>query len=175
VRETGDRSDHDASFCEFATAAQRGLYLLAFSLTGDHHTAEDLVQTALVRSYSRWHRLRTQEPHAYARRIVVNAHRDRWRRDRGREQLVYEPPETQASGVDPESLAPDRYDVAAALQNLTARERKVIALRYLADLSERETSDLLRMSEGAVRSALHRAVSKLRQDPNLNGIELEQL
>jgi RNA polymerase sigma-70 factor (sigma-E family) len=174
VNDNGERDDHEASFCAFATSAQRGLYLLARSLTGEHHSAEDMVQTALIRTYSRWSRLRHQEPLAYARRIVVNAHRDRWRRDRGRERLVSDAPETPLGDLGPESLAPDRSDVGAALQRLTAKERKVVALRYLADLSERETGELLNMSEGAVRSALHRAVAKLRLDPSLSDVKVEQ-
>jgi DNA-directed RNA polymerase specialized sigma24 family protein len=85
MRVSGEHDDHDAYFCKFATAVQPSLHLLALSPTGEHHIAEDLVQTALIRTYSRWPRLRVQEPLAYARRIIVNAHRDRWRRDRGRE------------------------------------------------------------------------------------------
>jgi RNA polymerase sigma-70 factor (sigma-E family) len=174
MRVNGERDDHDASFCKFATAAQPSLHLLALSLTGDHHGAEDLVQTALIRTYSRWPRLHAQEPLAYARRIIVNAHRDRWRRDRGREKLVSEAPETVVNGMSPDVLTPSRHDVAAALQHLTEKERKVVALRYLADLSERETSELMNMSEGAVRAALHRAVGKLRVDPSLTDVKVEQ-
>ncbi|WP_278260018.1 sigma factor [Nocardioides convexus] len=53
-------------------AAWPSLYRTAILLTGDHGLAEDLVQTALARTYARWGRLR--EPAAargYARRALV--------------------------------------------------------------------------------------------------------
>jgi RNA polymerase sigma-70 factor (sigma-E family) len=160
---------NDESFCAFATSAHAGLFYLALSLTGDRELSEDLVQTALVRAYARWGRLRGGEPLAYCRRIVVNAQRDRWRRHRGREVLVDQPPDIGGVADDGAQAVADRDEVARALQRLTLKERRVIVLRLLSDLSEQETADQLNMTAGAVRSALHRGVEKLRSDEQLAG------
>lgn len=156
------QSAADEAFTRFATGCHRSLFALALSLTGDRVAAEDLVQTALARTYQRWARLSRpdQDPLGYARRIVVNANTDRWRRHRGREQLT---------AVLPESTVPDgtaniveRAWVLDAMRQLTDKERRVVALRFLLDLSEQQVADELQMNPSAVRSATYRAVSKLR-------------
>jgi RNA polymerase sigma-70 factor (sigma-E family) len=169
----GHRLSNDESFCAFAARAHSGLFYLALSLTGDRGLSEDLVQTALVRAYAKWGRLRGGEPLAYCRRIVVNAQRDRWRRNRGREVLVDEPPDVGGVADDAAQAVADRDEVARALLRLTPKERRVVVLRLLSDLSERETADELGMTTGAVRSALHRGVDKLRSDHQLAGQWLE--
>jgi RNA polymerase sigma-70 factor (sigma-E family) len=152
----------DEGFTQFATGCHRALFALALSLTGDRGAAEDLVQTALARTYQHWSRLSRpeQNPLAYARRIVVNANTDRWRRHRGREHLT---------DVIPEPTSPDASEQVAerawllqALQQLTVKERRVVALRFLLDLSEQQVADELDMNPAAVRSATYRAVQKLR-------------
>ena len=65
-------------FDEFAAEHTAGLIKLAFMVSGDRDRAEDAAQEALVRAYQRWSRL--DNPLAYARRVVVNATRDEWRR-----------------------------------------------------------------------------------------------
>ena len=67
-----------SSFEAFAAAHSAGLIKLGLMVSGDRGRAEDAAQEALVRVYQRWSRL--DDPLAYARRIVVNATRDDWRR-----------------------------------------------------------------------------------------------
>ena len=68
----------EAEFEEFA--AREGGRLLGFALllTGDRQDAEDLVQVALLRSAGRWSAAR-ERPEGYARAVLVNLARDRWR------------------------------------------------------------------------------------------------
>ena len=87
------RGDLETEFRLFAGAQRAGLYRAALVLTADPGAAEDLVQTALMRTYARWPRLREQDPGGYARRVIRNANIDRWRRDRGRERLTADVPE----------------------------------------------------------------------------------
>ena len=75
-------SDNDG-FDEFATAAWPRLRRSAYLLTGDHHLAEDLAQTALVRTYAHWRRVRRADALAYTRRVLVNLNIDRIRRRHG--------------------------------------------------------------------------------------------
>jgi DNA-directed RNA polymerase specialized sigma24 family protein len=70
----------DAGFVAFAR--RRGPHHLrtAVLLTGDWHTAEDLVQTCLAKLYRVWHRLDTgADPDAYLRRMLINTQRSWWR------------------------------------------------------------------------------------------------
>ena len=72
----------EQEFDEFAAAAWPRLRRSAYLLTGDHHLAEDLAQTALARTYASWRRVRRSDALAYARKVLVNANIDRLRRRR---------------------------------------------------------------------------------------------
>jgi RNA polymerase sigma-70 factor, ECF subfamily len=54
--------------------------------------------------------------------------------------------------------------VLAGLNRLRARDREIIALRCIAELSTRETAEVLGISEGAVRTRLHRALGALTSE-----------
>ena len=58
----------DEDFAEVARASYGGLRHAAYLLTGDRHVAEDAAQTALVRTYAAWSRVRRDDAYAYARR-----------------------------------------------------------------------------------------------------------
>jgi sigma-70-like protein len=73
-------SPHDAEYDEFVAASWRRLCWTAYMLTGDRQLAEDLAQTALVKTYVAWPRVRRDDAFAYARRVLVNANIDRLRR-----------------------------------------------------------------------------------------------
>jgi DNA-directed RNA polymerase specialized sigma24 family protein len=61
-------------FAQFVEARQRALQRTAWLLTGDWALAEDLVQTALARSWPRWERIRRRDdPEVYVRRVLVNS------------------------------------------------------------------------------------------------------
>jgi RNA polymerase sigma-70 factor (sigma-E family) len=158
--------DDDRDFRAFVHDQEPMLLRVASLLTPDPGIAAALVQTALTRTYSRWPRLRDQNPAAYARRIVVNANVDRWRRDRGRERLTDHVPEP-ASGDVAEGVA-DRDALHRAMADLTLAERRVVALRFLVDLSEADTAAELGLPLGTVKSTTHRAVLKLRTSPHLH-------
>ncbi|MQA36275.1 sigma factor, partial [Modestobacter roseus] len=67
-------------FEDFVSREQAALLRLAVLLTGDRGHAEDLVQTALLKSYRHWGRVTcTGDPTAYVRRVLVTSHTS-WRR-----------------------------------------------------------------------------------------------
>jgi RNA polymerase sigma-70 factor (ECF subfamily) len=68
----------------------------------------------------------------------------------------------EVSFEDTEDDALQRLHLRAALGKLDQRSQEIIALRYGADLSDRQIGDLLEMKPGAVRVAMHRAFGKLR-------------
>lgn len=139
---------------------------MAIALTGDRSSAEDLVQIALSRTYSRWPQLIDQQPLAYARRIILNANHDRWQRRSVREQTTQVVPDAPAT--DALAVVVDRAAAVAALSELTNRERRVVLLRFLVDLTEAETAHELGIALGTVKSTTHRALAKLRTSGHLH-------
>jgi len=72
----------DDGFREFVLVSTPALSRFAYLLTGDHHLAEDLLQSALANTYRHWRRIRDDNPRAYVRRAMVNEHTSWWRRVR---------------------------------------------------------------------------------------------
>jgi RNA polymerase sigma-70 factor (sigma-E family) len=160
------RQDFDAEFRLFAAGQRRGLYRVALVLCGDPGIAEDLVQTALMRTHARWSRLREQDPAGYARRVITNANIDRWRRDRGREHLFDVVPDRASSDVSVQ--AAERDAVMRALSELSVQERRVVVLRFLDDATESDTARQLGIPLGTVKSVTRRAIAKLRDSDHLS-------
>jgi RNA polymerase sigma-70 factor (sigma-E family) len=152
------KAERDVAFTAFVEQATPSLLRTAWLLTGDHHAAHDLVQAALVRTYVAWPRVRPETALAYARRILVNERTDRWRRH-GAELTVAAPPEGTST---PGSETEDRDVVVRLLATLPEQQRKVVVLRYYADLSEQATADALNISVGSVKSAASRGLATLR-------------
>ncbi|WP_327038351.1 SigE family RNA polymerase sigma factor [Micromonospora maris] len=150
----------DAEFVEFVQAASGRLAHAAYLMTGDHHQAEDAAQTALVRTYASWSRVRRDDPYAYTRRVMINYIVDNWRRPI-REYPVDEVPHQRRGDVADEVTA--RRWLQLALGALTARQRAIVVLRYLFDLPEQQVARELDVSLGTVKSTTSRALEKLRQ------------
>src|SRR5581483_9940318 len=72
-----------ARFGEFAASRMAALLRVAYLLTGDQHAAEDLVQSALAKTYGRWRSVRQQDPEGYVRAVMYREQVSWWRR-RGR-------------------------------------------------------------------------------------------
>ena len=152
--------DAEAEFDRFVQASSPALFRAAYLLTGNRHEAEDLLQTTLEKCALRWRRLDPM-PLAYARRVLYHLQVDRWRRRSfGRETSVDVVPET--AGSDPAADTDLRRTLAAALGLLTRRQRAVLVLRYVEDLSEVEAADILDVSVGTIRSTASRALARLR-------------
>ncbi|TDC20985.1 SigE family RNA polymerase sigma factor [Streptomyces sp. 8K308] len=153
----------EEDFRSFMTARWPRLLRTAYFLTGNHHDAEDLVQTALARAASKWHRVRqADDPDAYVWRIVVNANVDRLRRFRIPEWLTNRFPDRHTSDASDQLIVRD--ELLAALAKLSALQRAVVVLRYLEDRSEAEVAALLGKRVGTVRTHNARALRRLRGD-----------
>ena len=150
----------DAGFDVFVRQHGQLLCRAAFLLTGDHHLAEDLVQTALARTYARWKHVRRDDALAYARRVLVNLNVDRLRRRRPVE--VRDAIPDRADPGQAHAGSDDRDEVVRLLATLTERERRVVVLRHYFDLPEEVVAKELGISPGTVKSTLSRSLAKLR-------------
>ncbi len=163
----------EAEFVGFVTARQQALLRFAYLLTSDHHTAEDLVQTALAKAYLSWGRLRDRGAlDAYVRRIIVNENFNLWRRPWKRNESPSD--ELPEAGVS----SPETHDGDAMwriVQTLPTRQRATVVLRYYEEMSEAETAMVLGCSVGTVKSQTSRGIAALRSafaaDPGLLGGE----
>jgi RNA polymerase sigma-70 factor (sigma-E family) len=151
-------------FEEFMTSRWPGLVRLAFGLTGDRWLAEDLAQTALASAYASWWRVRrADDPDAYVRRILINASKGRWRRNRVAEQPADASAEVPGpAAADPAATVGERSALRAALAGLPPRQRAVVVLRYWEDLTDEQAAALLGCAASTVRSQAARALAKLR-------------
>lgn len=154
-------------FREFAVAHTASLHRMAYLLCGDEHRAHDLVQTALIRTYRHWSRIRGGSPYGYARRVIATARIDGWRRTR---REVLQSPHDVAVAHDVRASSPDgvpavveRDRLVRALRRLGPRQRKVIVLRHLLDMSEADVAAELRITTGTVKSQLSRGLDRLRE------------
>ncbi|WP_406090693.1 SigE family RNA polymerase sigma factor [Kitasatospora purpeofusca] len=155
------KAERDADFNAFVTGAWPRLMRTAFLLTGDRYLAEDVVQTALERTYAAWGRVtKADEPYAYVRRIVINEHARRFRR-RVPEQLVNAVPER--SGPDGFARLDERAALLDALGTLPPGQRQAVVLRYWEDLSESQAAAAMGCSVGTVKSQASKGIAKLRE------------
>ena len=150
----------DAEFEAYVAMARPRLRRLAYSLCGDWHRADDILQTALAKLYVAWPRVvRASNPDAYVRRTVVRASIDESRRPWRREQSGLDGHDRP--GADAAVL--ERHDLVAALQRLPEMQRKTVVLRHWLGLSVAETAHDLGIAEGTVKSHTSRALAALQE------------
>lgn len=131
-------------------------------LTGDQGRAEDLLQEVLADLARRWDRV--SAPEAYVRRALYHRRISWWRSHlQQRSEIVTEKVSGRRAEIDHADAVGDRLLIVEALRRLTPRQRAVLALRYLEDLSESEVAAQLGCSVGAVRSQTYRSIQRLRQ------------
>ena len=161
------------TFREFVEGSWNRLLRTAYLLTGDHGAAEDLVQTALMRSYRHWGRIETYgAPEAYVRRVMVNINISAWRRRKAFVDVVAEPPEPPArSGGrgDHQDAYALRDELWRAVRAMSPRMRTVFVLRYFEDLSETEVASVMGCAVGTVKSQTSRGLAKLRDELEVEG------
>ncbi len=156
-----DPGEGTESFPAFVSRQQSALLRLAFLLTGDLGHAEDLVQTALMKTYRHWDRIvRRGDPSANVRRALVTTHTSWRRRAWHREQPTGRLPDVAAA--EPADRLDAGEELRRALATLPPRMRATVVLRYYEDLSERQTAELLGCSASTVNTQAARGLARLR-------------
>jgi RNA polymerase sigma-70 factor (sigma-E family) len=160
-REWLQQMSSEQQFGDFVSARYPSLVRTGYLLTGDRGHAEDLVQSALERTYLSWRRLReSANAEAYTRTVMVRLAL-RWRRRRWSGEIpTGELPESP--GPDPVSALDEADVLRRALLRLPLPQRAVLILRYYADLPEAEIATVLGCSVGTVKSRASRGLDALR-------------
>src|SRR5688500_9717677 len=150
----------------FAATAEEHLddvYAYLVYLTRDRSLAEDLAADTFEKALRLWQRFDPRRASArtwlcqIARTTALGWFRGEERRRR-REERAAPPENVDESFV--EGLSPD---LQAALGELSAGEREVIALRVLLELDGDEAARVLGVSATAVSTRLSRALKKLEE------------
>jgi RNA polymerase sigma-70 factor (sigma-E family) len=160
-------SADEAGFRQWVAVRSTSLRRKAYLLSGDWHTADDLVQDTLIAVYAGWPRIaRSRSVDAYANRILVNKYVDDrrrpWRRERPADNVPDSSDESATTAFD----VIDGRDspLVRALALLPVSQRAVIVLRYTDDLSVEEIAHLLDLPTGTVKSRLSRGTEAIRRE-----------
>lgn len=156
------------TFEEYVNARGTALLRTAWLLTGDHQRAEDLVQTALGKTWPHWSQIAESGRgayDAYVRKVMMTTYISWWRRRWVSEYPTAEVPDLLHEGA--EAVAVERRDLLQALARLPRGQRAVVVMRYFEDLTEVQTADILGCAVGTVKSQNARALSALRNSPSL--------
>jgi RNA polymerase sigma-70 factor (sigma-E family) len=156
----------DPAFRDYVRERSRALLRTAYLLTGNRADAEDLVQSALAKTYLAWDRIEDRGAlDGYVRRAMVNTHISWWRRRRVEEYPTDEVPD---QAVADHAVSSDIQEaLRRAVDRLPQRMRAAVMLRFYEDMTEAEIAEVLGVSLGTVKSTVSRAVAKLRIDAEL--------
>ncbi|MEO6821283.1 MAG: SigE family RNA polymerase sigma factor [Candidatus Nanopelagicales bacterium] len=176
-RQSAGPPPDEAGFRMWASLRRTSLRRSAYLMCADWHQADDLVQETLVKVYSRWRRIASKgEVDAYVRRVLVTTFLDSRRRPWRREKSYATVPD---SGEDSSATAAmsaveqtGSSPLANALALVPPRQRAVLVLRFVEDLSVEQTAALLSCSTGNVKSQTSRGLDRLRHEL---GVEVEDL
>ncbi|MFC1410827.1 SigE family RNA polymerase sigma factor [Streptacidiphilus sp. N1-12] len=144
-------------------AHYRSLLGLAALLLDDTASCEDVVQEAFIRVHAARRRVRDPEKTlAYLRQTVVNLSRSTLRRRIMGLRLLPKPMPDMASAEEGAYDALERDHLRRSLRGLQRRQREVLVLRYLADMTEAQVADSLGISIGSVKAYGSRGLAALR-------------
>jgi RNA polymerase sigma-70 factor (ECF subfamily) len=166
------RAGDAAAYGDLVREHQQLAFRTAWLVTGSAADAEDAVQEAFIKAWRALPRFRAGAPfRPWILAIVANEARSR-RRELGRrsELAVRAAAQQRRSGdaaPSPEAVllaGETSSELLRGLHALTARDREVIVLRHVLDLSEADTAAALRCRRGTVKSRLSRAMTRLREE-----------
>ncbi|MBK7820177.1 MAG: SigE family RNA polymerase sigma factor [Tessaracoccus sp.] len=159
----------EQGFEAFVRRRGRDLWRSAWLLTGDGGRAEDLVQTALAKTYPRYDG-NDRSFEAYVRTTIYRTFVSWWRRRWTGEVPSERMPEPGPDGGSAPAVDLNeglRIDVLRALAELPRAQRAVLVLRYFEDLPIAEVAELLGLAQGTVKAYSHRALEQLRGSVHL--------
>jgi RNA polymerase sigma-70 factor (ECF subfamily) len=169
-------SGHKELFMELIRPHQRTVYATVFALLVNRQDAEDVAQDALLKALARLHQFRRESSFGtWLIQIAINEarmrNRKQWRipmlslTDDKHDAKAYVPKDFEDWREIP-STALERVEVrdalVKALGSLARHYREAFVLRDIHELSISETSAILGISPGAVKSRLRRARLMLR-------------
>src|SRR5689334_13830210 len=160
----GGLSEVPVTYEEFARSRLQALLRYAVMLTGDPHTAQDLVQETMIRVQLKWRRVvKADQPERYVQRMLTNAYIDLRRGSwLSRVTLLAEPAEPRQATTDHADRTAARDEMWLLLARLPRRQRAALVLRFYEGLPDSEIAEVLGCAAGTVRAHISRALATLR-------------
>lgn len=151
------------TYDEFAASRLPALLRYAVMLTGDPHTAADLVQDTMVRAQLKWRKVgAAEQPERYVRRMLTNAYVDLRRGSWLRRVVLRGEPSEPPPVPDHAQATADRDEIWARLATLPRQQRAALVLRYYEGYGDSEIADVLGCAVGTVRAYISRGLATLR-------------
>jgi RNA polymerase sigma-70 factor (ECF subfamily) len=157
---------------EFFRESEQKAYLMAMALVHNHHDALELVQDSMLKLVQKYRYRAADEWGPLFYRILQNAIRDWFRKQKFRQVLSGLMP-WQVETIEPERLGPSAEQqlqlddelarVVTALKRLPLRQQQTFLMRAWQEFSTRETAFALSISENSVKTHYARASQQLRR------------
>jgi len=160
----GDR----LAFRELVLENSHAMFRLAWRLTSDEGTAEDVVQEAFIKAWRNIGKFRMESSFkSWLHRITVNTAMDYLRKQARRKQFETAEPEFESITAGSETPAIDtqidiRARTRAAMMKLSDTERSALLLKHFEGHSIKEIAQIMEMTTGACKQTIFRAVKKMR-------------
>lgn len=149
-------------FDDYVRRQRTPLLRFALVLAGQPWLADDLVSDALGRAFEQWDRIGVlDDPHAYVRRMIVNAFISRKRRA-ARHSAWDDAAAASLIVPDPTREHAERDEMLRRLDRLPRKQRAAVVLRFYAGMSDDEIATLLGCRPSTIRSQISRALTALR-------------
>lgn len=142
-------------------------YNIAFSFVGDHDAAEDIAQDVFIKVHSALTSFRGEAEfgtwiYRITTNLALNYLKQRKRKETRTVDAMDAAAETLGSHDNHTEDADRRFHIERALHELPTLQRAVVILRHLDGLSTRQVSEILKCSEGTVKTHLFRGLKKMR-------------
>ena len=160
------KAGNDRAFQTLVEHHMRQIYNVAFSFVGDHDSAEDITQEVFVKAYSKLSSFRGEAGlGTWLYRIALNVslnYLQQRRRKMARTIDLLNGTVHVASHDSHAEAVEQRAHIERALHELPTLQRAAVILRHLDGLSTKQVSQILKCSEGTVKTHLFRGLRKMR-------------
>lgn len=171
----GDLNAYDDLVRQYQEVAFRAAYLL----TRDAADAQDVTQDAFIRAYAALGRFDTRRPfRPWLLRIVSNTALNRIKATKRRNAMVERVQTSEASAQNASSIEANvlrrerSRHVWQAIGHLKHDDQRLLVLRYFLELPEAELAQVFGVAGGTIKSRLHRALKKLREQIRMHDPDL---
>lgn len=167
-----------SAFREIVERYQKKIYYLAYDLTGNHHSAEDLSQEVFIKVFRSLKNFRGDAKFSsWLYRITVNTWISQYRKKSSTALKLWDDFSDSENKPDfyvpadnhhnPEQFAEAsliQQQIEKALAKLSPRERSIFVMRHYNDLKQKDIADILGITVGTVKSTLFRAIKRLQNE-----------
>jgi RNA polymerase sigma-70 factor (ECF subfamily) len=153
------------SFEDLYNEYARQVYRFTFALLRSQSEAEDATAETFVKAFAAYERLTAGGERAWLFQIAYNTSVTQHRKAARKRKLLALLGRARPPEDDPERLVELNAGLAellGAMHRLNRRDRKIVLLRYYADLPFAEIGKLVGMSEASAGVTCRRAVERLR-------------